>query len=69
MQVGPCIPVAIRLEKAEVGPTPGPTQRLPHLAHVDEEADVAGDRSLVEVGVLAGGHGVRSSLVHPIVPH
>ena len=31
MRVGPCIPVGIQLEKAEVGPTSGPTWRLSHL--------------------------------------
>ena len=31
MQVGPCIPVIIQLQKAEVGPTSGPTWRLSHL--------------------------------------
>ena len=31
MQVGPCIPEGIQLEKAEGPPTPGPTWRLPHL--------------------------------------
>jgi len=31
MQVGPCIPVGLQLEKAEVGPTSGPTRRLSHL--------------------------------------
>ena len=31
MQVGPCIPVGKQLEKAEVGPTSGPTCRLCHL--------------------------------------
>jgi hypothetical protein len=30
-QVGPLIPVGIRLRKAEVGPTSGPTWRLSHL--------------------------------------
>jgi hypothetical protein len=30
-QVGPCIPMGVQLEKAEVGPTSGPTWRLPHL--------------------------------------
>ena len=30
-QAGPCIPVAIQLEKAEVGPTSGPTRRLSHF--------------------------------------
>ena len=31
MRVGPCIPVGIQQEKAEVGPTSGPTWRFPHL--------------------------------------
>jgi hypothetical protein len=31
MRVGTCIRVGIRLEKAEVGPTSGPTWRLSHL--------------------------------------
>ena len=35
-QVGPCIPVEIQLEKAEVGPTSGPTWRLSHLGVVPE---------------------------------
>jgi hypothetical protein len=30
MQVGPCIPMGIQLQKAEVGPTSGPTWRLFH---------------------------------------
>ena len=30
MQVGPCIPMGIQLEKTEVGPTSGPTWRLSH---------------------------------------
>jgi hypothetical protein len=30
MQVGPCIPAGKQLERAEVGPTSGPTWRLPH---------------------------------------
>jgi hypothetical protein len=30
MQVGPCIPVGMQLQKAEVGPTSGPTLRLSH---------------------------------------
>jgi hypothetical protein len=30
MQVGPCIPVETQLQKAEVGPTSGPTWRLSH---------------------------------------
>jgi hypothetical protein len=44
MQVGPCIPVGIQLEKAEAGPTSGPTYwRLSHLAaHV--AGGVAGPR-------------------------
>jgi hypothetical protein len=31
MQAGPRVPAGIRLSKAEVGPTSGPTRRLPHL--------------------------------------
>jgi hypothetical protein len=31
IQVGPCIPVGILLQKAEAGPTSGPTRRLSHL--------------------------------------
>jgi hypothetical protein len=31
MQVGPCIPGGVQLEKAAVGPTSGPTWRLSHL--------------------------------------
>ena len=31
MQVDPCIPLGIQLSKAEVGPTSGPTWRLPHF--------------------------------------
>ena len=30
MEVGPCIPVGAQLERAEVGPTSGPTWRLSH---------------------------------------
>jgi hypothetical protein len=30
MHVGPCIPMRIQLEKAEVGPTSGPVGRLSH---------------------------------------
>jgi hypothetical protein len=32
MQVGPCIPVGIQLENAEVGPISGPTRRLSHFS-------------------------------------
>ena len=31
MQACPCIPVDIQLQKAQAGPTSGPTWRLPHL--------------------------------------
>ena len=31
MQVGPCTPAGIQLQKAGVGPTSGPTWRLSHL--------------------------------------
>jgi hypothetical protein len=35
VQVGPCkIPVEIQLQRAAVGPTSGPTRRLPHLRAV-----------------------------------
>jgi hypothetical protein len=34
MQVGPCIPVGLQLEKAGVGPTSGPTRRLSHLSAI-----------------------------------
>jgi hypothetical protein len=32
MQVGPCTPVGIQLQQAEVGPTSGPTRRPSHLS-------------------------------------
>ena len=38
MQVGPRIAVGVQLEKAEVGPTSGPTRRLSHLE--DEAGDL-----------------------------
>ena len=31
MQIGPCVPVGIQLQKAGVGPTSGPTWRLAHF--------------------------------------
>ena len=31
MQVGPCIPMGTQVQKAEVGPTSGPTWRLSHF--------------------------------------
>ena len=31
MQIGPCIPVGVQLEKAAVGPTSGPTRHLSHF--------------------------------------
>ena len=34
MQAGPRIPQGIQLEKAEVGPTSGPTRRLSHFGHL-----------------------------------
>jgi hypothetical protein len=37
MPVGPCIPVGIQLEKAEVGPTSGPTRRLSHLLRLVQD--------------------------------
>jgi hypothetical protein len=42
MQVGPCFLVGTQLQKAEVGPTSGPTGRLPHLRRqVEVLADVS----------------------------
>ena len=42
MQVGPRTPVRIQLQKAEVGPTSGPTRRLSHLGLEPEALDEAG---------------------------
>ena len=39
IQAGPWIPVGIQLEKAEVGPTSGPTWRLSHLERLDPSQD------------------------------
>jgi hypothetical protein len=36
MQAGSCIPVGIQLEKAQVGPTSGPTWRLSHFEVGDD---------------------------------
>jgi hypothetical protein len=41
MEVGPCIPVGIQLQRAEVGPTSGPTWRLSHLVVQDAREPVA----------------------------
>ena len=51
MQVGPCIPVGIQLQKTAVNPTSGPTRRLSHLVtrqarvhpHVDRRHVAARD--------------------------
>jgi hypothetical protein len=51
VQVGPCIPVAIQLEQAGVGPTSGPTRRLSHLAERRLEVGVVGLRREVDDGV------------------
>jgi hypothetical protein len=39
VQVGPCIPAGIQPEKAEVGPTSGPTWRLSHSLHTVSHTD------------------------------
>ena len=51
MQVGPCIPVITQLERAEVGPTSGPTWRLSHLTSGS-------------AAVVASGKERQSRLVH-----
>ena len=45
MRAGPCIPVGIQTEKAEVGPTSGPTWRPSHFAQLVK--DDAVDRRAV----------------------
>ena len=47
-QVGPCIPVGIQLQRAEVGPSSGPTRRPPHLAVPVVDAQHAGQLPLIE---------------------
>ena len=56
MQVGPCIPVKILLEKAEVGPTSGPTWRRSHLGGqvVAEVVDRRQGKHTVEAPVAEG---------------
>ena len=44
MQAGPCAPVVIQLQKAEVGPTSGPTWRLAHLVKLEAEGRRHPDR-------------------------
>ena len=57
MQVGPCIPVGIQLEKAAVGPTSGPTWRLSHLVLVHARADQH-DHDAVVLRQQLAQHGV-----------
>ena len=55
MQVGPCVPVGIQLEKTEVGPTSGPSWRLSHLprARTVEERGGEAHRQAQPGGVVA----------------
>jgi hypothetical protein len=62
MQVGPCIPVGVHLQKAEAGPTSEPTRRLPsHLDDVvaervlDQRQRVARDAVRDQPRLAAGG--------------
>ena len=59
MQVGPCIPVGIQLQKDEVGPTSGPTWCLSHFVEhrVQHEAD--GDEGHAEEEEEGGERGDR----------
>ena len=50
MQVGPCMPVGIHLEKAEVGPTSGPTWRLSHFRLEEPRQAPAGVRLVGRLG-------------------
>jgi hypothetical protein len=43
VQVGPCIPAAMQLQKAEVGPTFGPTWRLSHFVAGLDGDDLVAD--------------------------
>ena len=57
MQVGPCIPVGMQLETAEVGPTSGPTWHLSHCearAEALNPADGLRGRGPWSSGVAAG---------------
>ena len=54
MRVGPCIPVGLQRQKAEVGPTSGPTWHLSHLMDVvqgEEDHQRRGDRLLLGGGL------------------
>jgi hypothetical protein len=59
MRVGPYIPVGIQTEKAEVGPTSGPTWRLSHLTGALLGGRVLA-RALVCALHTAGARGVRA---------
>ena len=76
MRVGPCIPVEVQLQKAEVGPTSGPTRNgvltreAPGLAAPGDPGDrkrgpVGGhcDRQRV-VGALGEAAGVAEDVRH-----
>ena len=60
-RVGPCILVGIKLEKAEVGLTSGPTRRLSHFGARAGDKDV---RGLDVLDVLQPAHGAG---VEPLV--
>ena len=77
MQVGPCIPVGVQLQKAEIDPTSGPTWRLSHLGarvrqlrHDGARRGVAGDRDgEADLGLV--GHRGRVHLdviTRPLAP-
>jgi hypothetical protein len=53
MQVGPCIPARIQRQKAEVGPTSGPTRRLSRSC-----TSKRGARACV---VFLGRHAIRDA--------
>jgi hypothetical protein len=53
VQVGPCIPVGIQLEKAEVGPTSGPTRRPSRLARAIRTPP-EGPASIFSIGICIG---------------
>ena len=48
MQVGPCIPVEVQLEKAEVGPASGPTWHLSHSANPTRAGAQAAPQPVVQ---------------------
>jgi hypothetical protein len=62
VQVGPCIPVGMQLEKAEVGPTSGQTWRLSHLDPRAGASELAGGLELAGALELAGEKLVRELL-------